>query len=245
MRTALRTDVNRSPFGMMPGVRHSLLVIEDDRELAGLMSRYLGQHGFDVERVSNGRTGLSRAFSSPCDLIILDLMLPHLPGMEVLKQIRRRSDVPILILTALSAPEERIAGLQAGADDYLCKPFAPEELLARLRAVLRRTGHFIAPTLNAVSVRGIMLNASTREATRDGVRLPLTSAEFDLLDLLLRSAGRVVSRDELATILYHRETTPYERALDVHVSHLRKKLERPGETLICAVRGVGYQFKAE
>jgi two-component system response regulator CpxR len=229
----------------MAQLRGSVLLIEDDKEFAALMSSYLSQHGYDIDPVHSGRTGLSRALLGRYDLIILDIMLPHLSGMEVLRQLRRRSRVPVIILTALAAQEARIAGLQAGADDYLCKPFAPEELLERMRAVLRRSGHPISLQSEVIQVRGIRLNPGTREADRGGVRIELTSAEFGLLDILMRSAGRVVSRDEFASVLYQRETTPYERALDVHISHLRKKLEKPGETLISAVRGVGYVFKAE
>jgi two-component system response regulator CpxR len=219
-------------------------LIEDDRELSQLMKRYLSKAGYDVEVVHDGRVGLARAIPGKCDAIILDLMLPELSGMEVLVQLRRRSRVPVIVLTALATPEARIAGLRAGADDYVCKPFAPEELLERIRAVLRRSGYSIPLASRRVSIRGITVDQATREVDRDGVPIALTPVEFDLLDILLRSAGRVVSRDEISNLIYQREPIAYERAIDVHISHLRKKLEREGEVLIRSVRGVGYLFKA-
>ena len=224
--------------------RHSLLLIEDDRELSQLMQRYLSQNGYEIEAVYDGRQGIARAMAGKVDAVILDLMIPEIDGMEVLVQLRRRSSVPVIVLTALATPEARVAGLRAGADDYLCKPFAPEELLERVRAVLRRSGYSIPLAGRKVDVGGISLDPATREVQRDGVPVLLTSAEFDLLDILMRSAGRVVSREEISTVVHHREPTAYERSIDVHISHLRKKLEREGELLIRAVRGVGYLFKA-
>ena len=224
--------------------RHVLLLIEDDRELSQLMQRYLSQHGYDVEAVYDGRQGLARAISGKVDAVILDLMLPELAGMEVLVQLRRRSSIPVIVLTALATPDARVAGLRAGADDYLCKPFAPEELHERIRAVLRRCGYTMPLASRKVEVGGISLNPSTREVKLNGETVALTSAEFDLLDILMRSAGRVVSREEISTVVYQRESTAYERSIDVHISHLRKKLERNGEVLIRAVRGVGYLLKA-
>jgi len=162
----------------------------------------------------------------------------------VLHQLRRQSSVPVIMLTARTEQADRISGLNAGADDYLPKPFGPEELLARIRAVLRRVSQsgLEAKALQAGSLR---LDSATRQVWRDGTRLELTSVEFEILSLLMRSAGRSVSRDEIAGVLYHREAMPYERAIDVHVSHLRKKLEHQGRSMIRTVRGVGYQFCAE
>jgi len=147
-------------------------------------------------------------------------------------------------LTARIEQQDRIAGLDAGADDYLPKPFGPEELLARIRAVLRRAGHTVSAKSPIVEAAGLKLNSQTREVWLDDSAVELTSIEFDILDLLVRSAGRIVSRDELSAALYQRESTPYERSLDVHMSHLRKKLERRGPTLIRTVRGVGYLFSS-
>lgn len=222
----------------------SLLLIEDDKELAGLMTAFLARHGFQVDVVNDGRQGLARALANRNDLVILDVMLPHLAGMEVLRYVRRQSRIPIIIVTARGAPEDRVAGLQAGADDYLSKPFEPDELLARIQAVLRRSGHFRLDRRDIVEVGGITINVGSREVECHGQTIELTSVEFDILELLMRSAGRVVSRDEMSSILHQRETSPYERSLDVHISHLRRKLDGVGDTLIRAVRGVGYMFRA-
>jgi two-component system response regulator CpxR len=186
---------------------------------------------------------LARALEGSYDLIILDVMLPVLDGFELLKQIRRRSSVPVIMLTARTGQHDRIAGLDAGADDYLPKPFGPEELLARMRAVLRRATQTAiqAQTAQAGDLR---VNSQTREVSLAGEAIELTSIEFDILDFLVRSAGRVVSRNELAAVLYQRESTPYERTLDVHISHLRKKLEPSERVQIRTVRSVGYLFWA-
>jgi two-component system response regulator CpxR len=222
----------------------SLLLVEDDKELAGLMVRFLSRHGFHVDVVSDGREGLARALTNQNDLVILDVMLPNLAGMEILRCVRRRSRIPIIIVTARGAHEDRVAGLKAGADDYLSKPFQPDELLARIEAVLRRSGAFRSGRREIVEVGDIRMDIESREVEHLGQKVELTSIEFDILELLMRSAGRVVSRDEVSSILYQRETTPYERSLDVHISHLRRKLDGAGDGLIRAVRGVGYMFRA-
>jgi two-component system response regulator CpxR len=222
----------------------SLLLVEDDSELAALMVRFLSRHGFHVDVVSDGREGLTRALAHQNDLVILDVMLPHLAGMEILRCLRRRSRIPIIIVTARGAHEDRVAGLKAGADDYLSKPFEPDELLARIEAVLRRSGAFRSGGRDIVEVGDIRMDIESREVEHLGQKVELTSIEFDILEVLMRSAGRVVSRDEVSSILHQRETTPYERSLDVHISHLRRKLDCTGDTLIRAVRGVGYMFRA-
>jgi two-component system response regulator CpxR len=226
-------------------VAHRILLIDDDSELCSLMGDFLTPQGLDVEFAYNGSTGLARALEDRFDLIILDVMLPLLDGFEVLAQVRRRSAVPIIMLTARTEQRDRVRGLNAGADDYLPKPFGPEELLARIRAVLRRSSTNPAAAVSAIECGGISLHSQTREV-RNGDRLvELTTIEFEILDFLMRAAGRVVSRDELTTVLYQRQSTPYERALDVHISHLRKKLESDGRPLIRTVRGVGYLFSAQ
>ena len=168
-------------------------------------------------------------------------MLPVLDGFGVLTQLRRRKAVPVIMLTARVQQQDRIQGLDAGADDYLPKPFDPDELLARIRAVLRRTEARIPAAVEALSIGAIRLNPTTREVWSSGAPVELTEMEFDLLEMLIRSAGRVVSRDEITAALFEREATPYDRFLDVHISHLRKKLEG-GRRLIRTVRGVGYIF---
>jgi DNA-binding response OmpR family regulator len=223
----------------------SILLVDDDEVLAGLMSEYFTSRGFQLEVIADGRAGLGRALQGTYDLMILDASLPNLDGFDVLRQLRLRSDLPVVMLTARTSQQERITGLEAGADDYLPKPFDPGELLARVRAVLRRAGHLMPRRRAVVQVGDIRLNPSTREADRAGEPIALTSIEFDILDVLMRSAGRVVSRDHIAAILYQRETTPYERFVDVHISHLRKKLERTDRPVIRTIRGAGYLFVAD
>ncbi len=202
----------------------SVLLIDDDVELCELMREYLSARGIRVEAIHDGRRGLAQAFAGAYDLILLDVMLPGLDGFEVLKQVRRRSAVPIILLTARTAKADRISGLDSGADDYLPKPFDPEELTARMRAVLRRVCRFAAQGLETLLVNGIKLSPGTREVWSEGIPLELTTIEFDILDLIARSAGRVVSRHELTAAIHQRPASPLDRSLDVHVSHLRKKL---------------------
>jgi len=212
--------------------------------LCSLMADFFSEHGFGLEAVHDGRSGLARALEGGFDVIILDVMLPVLDGFEVLAQMRRRSSIPVIMLTARIEQRDRIAGLDAGADDYLPKPFGPEELLARIRAVLRRTGHTGNTKAQIIEAGELRLNSQSREVWRGNERIDVTSIEFDILDLLARASGRIVSRDELAAALYQRESTPYERSIDVHMSHLRKKLDRGDRTVIRTVRGVGYVFSA-
>jgi two-component system response regulator CpxR len=220
----------------------SVLLIEDDSELCLLMTDYFAQHGFRVESVHDGRSGLARGLEGEYDLIILDVMLPVLDGFEVLRQLRKRVATPVIMLTARTAQPDRIAGLNAGADDYLPKPFGPEELLARMRAVLRRSGKSEPAEPQMVEAGGVKLNPQTRQVWCMDQPVEVTTIEFDILEILARAAGRTVSRDELAAVLYQRRATPYERSLDVHISHLRKKLEHDERAVIRTVRGVGYQF---
>ncbi len=220
----------------------SILLVEDDAELCSLMNDFLSPQGFRLEAAHDGRQGLARALEGDFDLVILDVMLPVLSGFELLRTIRKRSPIPVIMLTARTAQEDRIIGLNAGADDYLPKPFGPEELLARIRAVLRRVGKAEMAEPQSISTGGVELNPRTRAVLRQGESVEITSTEFDILEILMRSAGRTVSRDELSAILYQRESQPYERSLDVHISHLRKKLEVADKPLIHTVRGVGYRF---
>jgi two-component system response regulator CpxR len=222
----------------------SVLLIDDDTELGELMREFFAARGIRIDPVHDGRRGLAQAFDRVYDLILLDVMLPGLDGFELLRQVRRRSQVPIIMLTARTAKADRVAGLDAGADDYLPKPFDPDELIARIRAVLRRSGRLAAGGLEILEVNGVRLSPGTREVWSDGKAVDLTTIEFDILDLIVRSAGRVVSRDELTAAIHQRPASPLDRSLDVHVSHLRKKLGRRG-TVIRTVRGVGYLFRAE
>jgi two-component system response regulator CpxR len=228
--------------GTTPGV--SILLIDDDVELCELMREFFDQHGMRLEAVHDGRRGLAQALHGEQDLILLDVMMPGLDGIELLRQVRRRSPIPVIVLTARTAQADRILGLDAGADDYLPKPFGPEELLARVRAVLRRVDASWQVRAEVLELGPVRIAPASREAWCDERALGLTSIEFDILELLVRSAGRAVSRDEVMTILHQRRITPFDRSLDVHVSHIRKKLGRCG-ALIRTVRGVGYFFGAE
>ncbi len=222
----------------------SVLLIDDDVELCELMREFFAERGIAVEASHDGRRGLARALADEHDLVLLDVMLPGLEGFEVLRQLRRRSTVPIIMLTARTERADRIAGLDAGADDYLPKPFEPEELIARIRAVLRRSGRPVAGGTEALDVNGVRLKPGTREVWCEGAPVEITTTEFDILELMLRSAGRIISRNEMSAAIYRRPVSAKDRSLDVHVSHLRKKLGPLGG-LIRTIRGVGYLFCAE
>jgi two-component system response regulator CpxR len=221
----------------------TLLLIDDDVELCELMQKFFGRHGVRVEAVHDGRKGLSRALAGGHDLLLIDVMMPGLDGFELLRLVRRQSHVPAIMLTARTAQADRIAGLDFGADDYLPKPFGPEELLARIRAVLRRVARGQAARPDVLEVGGVRLDPGSREVWCDGRRVELTTIEFDLMELLMRSAGRIVTRKELTAALYRRPPSPFDRALDMHVSKLRKRLGRHGD-LILTVRGTGYLFRS-
>ena len=218
-----------------------ILAIEDDADLGVLMRDYFAEHAFEVEAVHDGGTGLARALEGAHDLILLDVMLPVLNGFEVLRQLRKQRSTPVIMLTARTERPDRVAGLNAGADDYLPKPFGPEELLARIRAVLRRAGHIDTVPAQHIVVGRLALHPRARQVHCGSRALKLTSIEFDILELLMRSAGRTVTRDELSAALHQRRATPYERSLDVHISHLRKKIDRAGCS-IRTVRGAGYHL---
>lgn len=219
----------------------AILLIDDDVRLCRLMKEFFGDSGYRIEAVHDGPRGLARALEGGCDLVLLDVMLPGLDGFEILTQLRRRSDVPVIMLTARGDQKDRVTGLNAGADDYLAKPFGPEELAARISAVLRRSRHTSANRPDTISAGRLRLSAATRSVWLDEDPVDVTGTEFDILDLLVRSAGRVVSRDEVCGMLYQRPATPFERALEVHVSRLRKKTEGAG-IVIRSIRGVGYML---
>lgn len=218
-----------------------LLLIDDDADLGPLMAEFFTERGLTLDCALNGLAGLDRAAAQPYDLIILDVMMPGIDGFEVLRQLREKSKVPVLMLTARTEQASRIRGLEGGADDYLPKPFDPLELLARVRAILRRAGP--ATTSKVLEANGVRLDPGARSVSQNGQAVPVTSIEYDILEVLIRAAGSVVSRDDLMNRLYQREATPFDRSIDVHVSHLRKKLSE-SDSLIRTVRGVGYQFCA-
>lgn len=226
-----------------------VLIIDDDEELCDLVSEYLNVEGFETQCVHDGAAGLERASSGDYDLAILDVMLPKMNGFDVLRNLRERSDVPVLMLTARGEDMERIVGLEIGADDYLPKPFNPRELVARLRAILRRVasadGESGLP--EKIKIEDLEVSASARSAKLDGVEAPLTSVEFDLLLALVGEAGRVVKKEDLSERVLERSLSPYDRSLDMHISNLRKKLglRADGTERIKTVRSVGYIYTIE
>jgi two-component system response regulator CpxR len=229
----------------------TVLIVDDDLELCALLSQYLSRRGYQVSAVHDGATGLRHALTEQYSLLILDVMLPVLDGFEVLRQLRRRSNMPVIMLTARAAEADRVQGFQEGVDDYLVKPFAAAELLGRVNAVLRRAAGLQMTAPRLTTTGALTLDAEAHEAFLQGRPLGLTAIEFAILGVLVRAAGRIVSRDELTAALHQREATPYERGVDMHVSHLRRKIAAagsavdpgPGESTACAirtVRGVGY-----
>jgi two-component system response regulator CpxR len=222
----------------------TILLVDDDSALCELIADVLAEAGFALESVLDGGRGLARAIEGSFDLVLLDVMLPVLDGFEVLRQLRRRSAVPVIMLTARNTEQDRVAGLNAGADDYLPKPFGSEELLARVRAVLRRSGHAASGHPEVTVIGELRLDRTNGKVWVRDEPFAMTATEFAILDLLVRSAGRVVTRDQVCAVLYQRPATPFERSLEVHVSHLRKKLDHAG-ILIRPGRGVGYLLTKE
>ena len=225
-----------------------ILVIDDDVELCGLVGEYLAPEGFHVESAADGNHGLEQALNGDYLLVVLDVMLPGLNGFEVLRRLRDRSRIPVLLLTARGEDVDRIVGLEIGADDYLPKPFNPRELVARIRAILRRThaserSGSGQPT-EILRVGEVELDPGTRTVLQKGKPVELTSVEFNLLHVLLREAGRVVPRERLVDIVLSRKFSPFDRSIDMHVSKIRKKLgdSDSGVDHIKTVRGVGYIF---
>jgi two-component system response regulator CpxR len=209
-----------------------------------MLTEYLAKHGFRLRTVHRGDTGLTAARQRPWALILLDVMLPGIDGFEVLKRIRSESNVSVLLLTARGEDVDRIVGLEIGADDYLPKPFNPRELLARMRAVLRRQDRSPTSPATVLSVHDLELDVAARRALKAGKKLDLTDVEFGLLEALMRLPGQVLSRDELSQAVLGRPFDPFDRSLDMHVSRLRRKLSRDGEDgdQVKTVRGVGYQL---
>src|ERR1700752_2602874 len=230
----------------MISVMERILVIDDDVELCHLVGEYLQAEGFNIECVHDGESGLKKAKTGNYLLAVLGVMLPGISGFDVLRQIRATSRLPVLLLTARGEDVDRIVGLEIGADDYLPKPFNPRELVARIRAVLRRTGadgNGAAPAPDIVRVGDVELDPATRTVRLDDKPVDLTSVEFNLLEVLLREAGRVVPRERLVNAVLSRKFSPFDRSIDMHVSKVRKKLgDTENDEPIKTVRGVGYIF---
>lgn len=219
-----------------------LLLIDDDTELCAMLAEYLAPEGFSVTALHDGESGARAALSGDYEAVILDVMMPRLTGTEVLRRIRAASRVPVLMLTAKGDDVDRIVGLELGADDYLPKPFNPRELVARLRAILRRGGNTTDTTLLHAGL--LSVRPADRTADWGGQRLDLTSTEYNLLETLARRAGHVVSKADLSEQALARKHTRFDRSIDMHMSKLRNKLGLldDGRSPIQTVRGVGYQL---
>jgi DNA-binding response OmpR family regulator len=218
----------------------SLLIVDDDVELCALLIERLAEDGFDLSAVHNGIDGLELASNGSYALVILDVMLPRMGGIDVLKQLRARSSVPVLMLTARGDDIDRIIGLEVGADDYLPKPFNPRELVARIKAILRRIDER-RTDIEKFAAGDILIDTTLREAYVGDRSLQLTTIEFALLEVLVRNPGRALSREYLTGIALGRKLGAFDRTIDVHISNLRRKLdERPGIQRIKTIRGSGY-----
>ena len=233
MQTQAKTDAEQ------------VLVIDDDVELCKLVTRYLTQEGFQIQSVNAGASGAELALSGNYALIVLDVMMPGVNGFDVLRLIRAHSRIPVLMLTAKGDALDRVLGLEMGADDYLPKPFNPQELAARIRAILRRAKPD-APVGAPITVGDVEIDSRARVVRRAGEIVNVTTVEFDLLEALLRAAGQVVGRERLTHDVLGREFSPFDRSIDTHVCNLRKKigLLPDGTERIKGVRGIGYLYAA-
>ena len=220
----------------------TVLIIEDDTRIANWIKVYFQRAGFSAEVAHDGESGLALARDLTVDLVILDLMLPRLDGVELCRILRRESDVPIIMLTAREAPAERVMGLESGADDYVVKPFDPEELIARAEAVLRR----VKDRVQQVLTRGnITLNETTGVVTVNGEPVVLSQAQISLLSAFMRHPNEVLTRDRLISLAFSNEFDGFDRAIDNQVARLRRQITRNGEQPIQTVYGAGYRFAVE
>jgi two-component system, OmpR family, alkaline phosphatase synthesis response regulator PhoP len=224
----------------MTGVR--ILVVDDERSILDLVTAYLRQEGYEVETAMDGPSGLKAARAFRPDLIVLDIMLPGMDGIEVLTRIRRESDVYVIMLTAKSEETDKIIGLAVGADDYLTKPFSPRELVARVKAALRRLRDGVGPAeATTLAFRHVRIDTGSHEVWVDDRPVDLTPIEFDLLRTLAEHRGMVLSRDQLLQQVWGHDFYGEERVVDVHIGHIRQKLG--DDRFIVTVRGVGYRFE--
>jgi DNA-binding response OmpR family regulator len=222
----------------------SVLLIDDDTELSKLLEEYLQSEQFELHSAHDGPGGLEKALGNHFAAVILDVMLPGMSGLDVLKQLRQKSSVPVLMLTARGSELDRILGLELGADDYLAKPFNPRELVARLRAILRRTAGSGTAASQPIHLAGVELHPESRSVTCGGKPVSLTGAEFDLLYAFLRNPGKIITREDLTQAALGRPMSPMDRSIDVHVSNLRRKLGpyQGDQERIKAIRGSGYVY---
>lgn len=219
-----------------------ILLVDDDVQLCKLLVERLANEGFSMDTVHDGSRGLERALSMDYALVVLDLMLPGVSGLDVLRRLRKVSPVPVLILTARGEDSDRILGLEMGADDYVPKPFNPRELIARIRAILRRTSRTEA-SAGPLVIGDLRIDPAVREVWLEDTPVSLTSVEFTLLEVFMHEPGRILSREQLTEAVLGRKPGPFDRVIDVHVSNLRRKLgSAQGGQRIKAVRGSGYLF---
>jgi two-component system response regulator CpxR len=221
----------------------SVLLIDDDVRMCALLEEYFRANQIALSCANDGVSGLARVLGHHFDVVLLDVMLPRLDGFEVLRQLRRHSTVPVLMLSARVGEQDRLTGLDSGADDYMTKPYSPPELLARVRAMLRRGR--LDRREPVLKVLGLTLDVESRLARASGTDLSLTPIEFQILETLARASGRIVSRDELSRTVHQREASPYDRSLDVHISHLRRKLQALNGPAIRTIRASGYLLARE
>lgn len=228
----------------MPDADLIALLVEDDPRLAQLTAAYLERHQISVTCIADGAEGLALAQRARFDVVLLDVMLPSMSGIEVCQALRRQSDVPIIMISARGEEADKVIGLELGADDYLAKPYSPRELLARIRTTVRRARGRMGPRVRALTVGGLALDPGARRAHLDGALLDLTSYEFGLLYALAERAGRVLPRERLMELAGVRPEDAFDRSVDVHVSRLRHKLgDDPRKPrFIKTIRGAGYQF---
>ncbi len=226
----------------------TILIIDDEQNILNLVTAYLRAEGYSVHTATDGPTGLKAARALKPDLLILDIMLPGMDGLELLTQLRRESEVYVIMLTAKSDETDKVIGLAVGADDYLTKPFSPRELVARVKAALRRYGSSgQAAESNLLAFRRLRIDAGARRVWKDDLPVELTTIEFDLLYALAEHRGRVLSREQLLERVWGHDFYGEDRVVDVHLGHIRKKIEADpaNPELIITVRGVGYRFEDE
>ena len=222
-----------------------ILIVDDDKELVTLLTDYLSLEGFSVVSAPDGKTGLERLAAESFDLVVLDVMMPGMSGTEVLAQVRQKYEIPVLMLTGKGDPVDRIVGLELGADDYVPKPCPPRELVARMRAILRRVMNpHNATKVDTLRVGPLLIDSAHRKTSVDGKEITLTGTEMALLQTLAQNVGRPVSKADIYTNVLHRSMGRYDRTIDVHVSAIRRKLNEAceGRFAIENIRGIGYQL---
>jgi len=234
-------EMNPEEPGEAESERPRLLLVEDDEEICLLLEEYLADQGYSVKSVHNGLAAIRKLERERWSVVLLDIMMPGLSGLEVLERLRRTDETPVILLTALGEESDRVTGLDRGADDYVVKPFSPRELLARIESLLRRSGQRRSVRPNRIECRPLSLDCDRHELTLEGRKIDLTEQEFDTLLMLVRNLGRVVSRDDMTRVLLGRNPRPFDRAIDLRMSRLRQKIDPYGDC-IRSVRGIGYEF---